>query len=67
MSYDNVRYISQEKFNVLGNGKLKYEDFVCLLRGSVGKVEIFKSDETPNTGSICAQMVILSSICKDSV
>ena len=67
LSYDNVWYISQEKFNVLGNGKLKYEDFVCLLRGSVGKVEIFKSDETPNTGSICAQMVILSSICKDSV
>ena len=67
LSYDNVRYLSQEKFNVLGNGKIKYEDFVCVVRGSVGKVVIFKSDETPNTGSICAQMVILSSICKDSV
>lgn len=67
LSYDNVRYISQEKFNALGNGKLKDEDFVCLLRGSVGKVAIFKSDETHDTGFICAQMVILSSICKDSV
>lgn len=67
LSYDNVRYISQEKFNTLGNGKLKDGDFVCLLRGSVGKVAIFKSDETHNTGFICAQMVILSSICKDSV
>lgn len=67
LSYDNVRYISQEKFNALGNGKLKDEDFVCLLRGSVGKVAIFKSDKTHDTGFICAQMVILSSICKDSV
>lgn len=67
LSYDNVRYISQEKFNALGNGKLKDEDFVCLLRGSVGKVAIFKSNETHDTGFICAQMVILSSICKDSV
>ena len=30
---NNLRYISQAKFDELGNGKLQNNDFVCLLRG----------------------------------
>lgn len=62
MSFDNVRYISQEKFSELGNGKLKDCDFVCLLRGSVGKCAVFRADKRHQTGFICAQMVIVRCI-----
>lgn len=59
MSTENVRYISDKKFQELGNGKLTDNDFVCLLRGSVGKVSIFRTDAEHQTGFICAQMVIV--------
>lgn len=59
MSTENVRYISDKKFQELGNGKLIDNDFVCLLRGSVGKVSIFRTDAEHQTGFICAQMVIV--------
>lgn len=62
MQFDNVRYISKNKFEELGNGKLHNQDFVCLLRGSVGKVAIFKADTKHQTGFICAQMVIIRCI-----
>ena len=62
MAFDNVRYISEDKFSELGNGKLKDKDFVCLLRGSVGKCAVFTADEQHKTGFICAQMVIIRSI-----
>ena len=59
MSFDEVRYISEEKFAQLGNGKLQNGDLICLLRGSVGKTRIFKAVEKYNTGFICAQMLII--------
>ena len=62
MSFENVRYISKSKFEELGNGKLKDNDFICLLRGSVGKIAIFKADTEHQTGFICAQMVIVRSV-----
>ena len=62
MSFENVRYISKSKFEELGNGKLKDNDFICLLRGSVGKIAIFKADAVRQTGFICAQMVIVRSM-----
>ena len=62
MSFDNVRYISMEKFAELGNGKLQGKDFICLLRGSVGKCALFVADEQHHTGFICAQMVIIRCI-----
>ena len=62
MSFDNVRYISETKFKELGNGKLQDKDFICLLRGSVGKISQFKIDENHKTGFICAQMVIIRSV-----
>ena len=62
MSFDNVRYISEEKFDELGNGKLQDRDFICLLRGSVGKCAMFVEDQQHHTGFICAQMVIIRCI-----
>lgn len=62
MSFENVRYISEKKFSELGNGKLKNKDFICLLRGSVGKCAAFIADEKHRTGFICAQMVIVRCI-----
>lgn len=59
MSFSDVRYISEDKFTELGNGKLQNNDFICLLRGSVGKTAIFKSDDKHKSGFICAQMVII--------
>ena len=59
MSFENVRYISETKFSELRNGKLQDKDFICLLRGSVGKCAIFVADERHHTGFICAQMVII--------
>lgn len=64
MSLENVRYISEKKFSELGNGKLKNKDFICLLRGSVGKCAAFIADEKHRTGFICAQMVIVRCIDK---
>ena len=62
MSFDNVRYISETKFKELGNGKLQDKDFICLLRGSVGKISQFKKNRNHETGFICAQMVIVRSV-----
>jgi len=59
MEFSNVRYITKEKFDELGNGKLVDGDFICLLRGTVGKTRIFKASPKYSTGFICAQMVII--------
>ena len=59
MEFSTVRFITQEKFAQLGNGKLHNGDLVCLLRGSVGKTRIFKENEKYTTGFICAQMMII--------
>lgn len=64
ISFETVRYISHKKFDELGNGKLNDGDFVCLLRGSVGKSAMFVADEVHNTGFICAQMVIIRCLVK---
>lgn len=67
MSFDDVRYISQEKFNELGNGKLKNKDIICLLRGSVGKTALFKETTEFSTGFICAQMMIVRCLSESFV
>lgn len=59
MSFQNVRFISQQKFDELGNGKLVDGDIICLLRGSVGKTAKFEASDLFTTGFICAQMLII--------
>lgn len=58
----NLRYISNQKFNSLSQGKLHDNDFVCLLRGAVGKWAIFNKENNVETGFINAQMVIIRPI-----
>lgn len=65
MVFNDVRYISENKYNELGNGKLMDKDFICLLRGSVGKCAIFVADDKHKTGFICAQMIIIRCISTD--
>ncbi|MDJ0288217.1 MULTISPECIES: restriction endonuclease subunit S [Bacillus] len=67
MKFDDVRFISKDKFKELGNGKLQDGDVVCLLRGSVGKMARFQSNERYNTGFICAQMLILRFLNKEVI
>ena len=64
VSFANTRYITEEKYCELGNGKLQDKDIICLLRGSVGKCAVFAVDEKHTTGFICAQMIIVRCIIK---
>ena len=64
LSFEKVRFISLEKYNQLGRGKLQDNDFICLLRGSVGKCAVFNATVENDTGFICAQMVIIRCIDK---
>lgn len=60
INYDNCKFISQEKFNELSKGKLKKDDLVITLRGSIGNVAKFNGD-VHNTGFINAQIMIIRS------
>lgn len=64
---ENLRFISQEKFDSLSQGKLANYDFVCLLRGSIGKTAIFENFKDYTTGFINAQMVIIRLIDKNAI
>ena len=59
---DSLRFISDKKFSELRSGKLLDGDFVCLLRGDVGKCAKFIAANGYLTGFINAQMIILRSI-----
>ena len=55
----DLRFISEEKFEELSNGKLVDRDFIMLLRGTVGKTAQFHSNALHHTGFINAQMLII--------
>ncbi len=66
LRFDNgLRFISETKFSELSNGKLINRDFVVLLRGTVGKMAIFRSNDEFSTGFINAQMLILRMLNKE--
>lgn len=65
LKFDEVRYISRDKYNELGNGKLQEGDIVTLLRGSVGKIATFRENNENKTGFICAQMLIIRMVKLD--
>lgn len=65
LRFDNgLRFISESKFQELSNGKLVDKDFVVLLRGTVGKIAIFRTNPEFSTGFINAQMLIIRMIHK---
>ncbi len=66
LSFDNgLRFISEAKFLELSNGKLVDKDFVVLLRGTVGKMAIFRANPEFSTGFINAQMLIVRMLNKE--
>jgi type I restriction enzyme, S subunit len=58
LDLEKVSFISEERFNRLTKGKLKANDLIITLRGSVGNVVIFDGHKY-STGFINAQMAIL--------
>jgi|TARA_B100001059_G_scaffold204523_1_gene213872 type I restriction enzyme S subunit len=56
-------FITKEKFNSLGRGKLLKNDLIITLRGTLGSCCIFNTEY--DTGFINAQMMIIR--CKDEV
>jgi len=56
----NLKFISESKFQKLGRGKLKHNDLVITVRGTIGHVGVFdKNLMGCNTGFINAQMMIM--------
>lgn len=58
---DNLYYLSQEQYNLLSRGKLKKNDLIFCLRGSLGKNSIFDLDK----GAIASSLVILRRYSED--
>ncbi|KJU71826.1 restriction endonuclease subunit S [Clostridium baratii] len=58
--YENCKFITEDKFNELGKGKLEKDDLVITLRGSIGNIAKFKGDKY-ETGFINAQLMIIRS------
>lgn len=56
ISFDTMNYISEDKYNNLGSGKVKEGDILFCLRGSLGKKAIVNSIDK---GAIASSLVIL--------
>jgi len=61
IDFQQMNYITREKFNALGSGKIKKNDILFCLRGSLGKNAVVNIDQ----GAIASSLVILRS--KDNV
>lgn len=55
LNFENMNYINEEKYEILGSGKIKKNDIVYCLRGSLGKNAIVEIDK----GAIASSLVIL--------
>ena len=55
ISKDGLLYVTQEQYDALGSGKLKLNDIVLCIRGSLGKSAIYPFD----SGAIASSLVIL--------
>lgn len=56
IDYDNMNYIPKERFELLGNGKIRKYDILFCLRGSLGK---FSSVGKLSEGAIASSLVII--------
>lgn len=62
IDFDHMNYIPRERFNLLGNGKIRENDILFCLRGSLGK---FACVGKLSEGAIASSLVIVRP--KDSV
>lgn len=63
---DDCKYITKEKFDSLNKGKLKNNDLIITLRGTIGSVAKFNTSLKHETGFINAQMLIIR-VLEDSI
>ena len=56
IDFESMNYISEEKFNLLGGGKVKPDDILYCLRGSLGKTAIVPEI---SKGAIASSLVII--------
>jgi type I restriction enzyme S subunit len=56
LDIESMDYITRERFNLLGNGKIKKGDILFCLRGSLGK---FAQVDEYNEGAIASSLVII--------
>lgn len=56
IDFDEMNYITEERFNLLGSGKFLEGDILYCLRGSLGKAAIVKANEI---GAIASSLVII--------
>lgn len=56
LDFDSMNYIPRERFNLLGNGKIRKNDILFCLRGSLGK---FASVGDLSEGAIASSLVIV--------
>lgn len=59
--FTKVRFVTEEKFLKLGRGKLKKNDVIVTVRGTIGNTGLFLADEYP-TAFINAQMMIIRTL-----
>ena len=56
IDWNSMDFIPRERFDLLGNGKIRYRDILFCLRGSLGKFGIIDED---TEGAIASSLVIL--------
>ena len=56
IDHDSMNFISQERFDLLGNGKIKKGDLLFCLRGSLGKYALIDYEYS---GAIASSLVIV--------
>lgn len=56
IDYVEMNYITEERYEILNNGKIQKDDILFCLRGSLGKVAIV---EDTNKGAIASSLVII--------
>lgn len=67
VKFDQLEFITEEKFQSLRSGKARDLDILITLRGSVGKLGLFRATEKFTTGFINAQLLIVRIFDPDSV
>ncbi|RNI27384.1 restriction endonuclease subunit S [Rufibacter immobilis] len=67
VNFSNLDFITPAKFESLRSGKAQDNDILFVLRGSVGKVGLFKANEQYKKGFINAQIIIIRNYLSEIV
>ncbi len=56
VDFSQMNYITEERYNILNNGKIKKDDIIFCLRGSLGKIALIDFNQN---GAIGSSLVII--------